>query len=216
MARDAQTITIGDTTQSGNDTKVDIVPLERNAASPIAPFQLVSMRGSFTLDGSGVGDTADCRISMPLPGNNVYQLYSLSFSVVGTDPKQYDQGLLEIYYAPKPGEFGQTTQLNFGLSPGANMAISQVAGSVVVPWGVGAVQLDQSGTQATNGSFDIQQPFKLIFGGSAAGGTNPVIWIGGGGQTNLDSATCYIGVNFLGYTLEQWGHAGLYTGLITR
>jgi hypothetical protein len=209
VARDAQTAKVG--TDFG---VVDVVPLEHNPASALTPFQMVSFRGSLVLDGSGAGDTADCRITMPLAGNNVYQMHSFA---MWSDVTSYDEGYLEVYYAPKSGEFGQTTQINFPLTFSRSMDLAQ-AGSGMATYNIASILYDGSTTayhpQILNA--DSQSPFKFIFGGAEVGGTDPVIWIGGGSSTAVPSGNLYLVCNFLGFTIDQWSNAALYTGLIQR
>jgi len=72
MARDAQSFTIGDNT-AGNNTKVDYILLQGGGVG-VFPVARVVFRGAATLDGSGAGDTADCRITLPLPSDNVWHM----------------------------------------------------------------------------------------------------------------------------------------------
>lgn len=207
MARDAQSVVVGE--EAG--TLVDIVPLQRNPSSAWAPFQLVSFRGSFLLDGSGVGDTADCRIRMPLPGNNVYQMQFFHMTVDTTTA--YDLGQFELYYAPKPGEFGSADQCTYQLQRTTSWDV----------WNSGTVNVgyflspDVAGGAGSLSIGQVEQsPFRPIYGGTAVGGTDPAIHIGSGADTNAGTGTCRFVVNFLGYTLEQWQHSALYAGLASR
>jgi len=111
MARDNQAFTIGDNS-AGNSTKVDYILLE-NGGVGVFPVARVVFRGSATLDGSGVGDTADCRITLPLPSDNVWQMDSFAMHVESTIG--YDENIFEMYVAPSTTAFGQSTQIDFPL-----------------------------------------------------------------------------------------------------
>ena len=109
MARDAQAFTIGDNS-AGNSTKVDYILLQ-GGGTGVFPVARVVFRGAATLDGSGVGDTADCRITLPLPSDNVWQMDSFALHVEST--AAYDNNLFEMYVAPSTTAFGQSTQIDY-------------------------------------------------------------------------------------------------------
>lgn len=211
MARDNQAFTIGDNS-AGNNTKVDYILLQGGGIG-VFPVARVVFRGSATLDGSGVGDTADCRITLPLPSDNVWQMDSFAFSVDTTT--DYDVGRLEMYVAPSTTAFGQSTQVNFPLSQTARHNPSQVAGAESISYFIGG-QAQTTGGAGTNSAVIFDDPFRIISFNDISAGADPVIWLGGGSATNVSSGTIRLVVSFLAYTFEQMSNSALWVGLNHR
>ncbi len=206
MARDNQAFTIGDNS-AGNNTKVDYILLQGGGIG-VFPVARVVFRGSATLNGSGVGDTADCRITLPLPSDNVWQMDSFAVHLNGT--AQYDANLFEMYVAPSTTAFGQSTQVNFPILSTQNINPSQVTGS-------GSVALALANYPATGSSTVVfDDPYRIISFNDLSGGADPVIWLSGGGTTNIQSGTVRLVVSFLAYTFEQMSNSALWVGLNHR
>ena len=210
MARDAQAFTIGDNS-AGNSTRVDYILLQGGGVG-VFPVARVVFRGSATLNGSGVGDTADCRITLPLPSDNVWQMDSFAVHVEGTT--QYDQGLFEMYVAPSTTSFGQSTQINFPLYQ---------AGEVTpIPGGTSTTsynlvgQLRGTGGAALDAAVPFNDPYRIISFNDVSAGADPVIHIGGGSSSDVDGGTIRLVVSFLAYTFEQMSNAALWVGLNNR
>lgn len=208
MARDAQQFTwAGDA-----DQKIEVAPLVHNPESPIQPDAVIAFRGFATLDGAGAGDTADCRITLPLPGNWIYQLNSFQAAYEST-ARNYNQAMLELYYAAQPGAFnGQTTQLNYGCMVGFAYDLAN-AGTVTCPIvPTPREQASDSPVFQDKGA----SPFRNFIVGSDIGGTDPVLWLSSGAGTNPAGGTLRMAVTFARYSLQQFISAGLYTGLHER
>lgn len=206
MARDAQEVTCGSTT----GTFVDYIPLEGGGHS-IVPFSRVVFRGSFDLDGSGVGDTADCRLKLPLPSTNVWQMDQFAVAVEGT--VDYDQGVFELYYAPSTIEFGSSTQLNYVMTP--TDQIDPTGTNTILNFLLGAVVVNNIGTTVA-AALPNDDPYKVISFNDTSSGAEPVVWISGGNQTNITAGTMRFAVSFLGYTFEQMNKGILHAGLSSR
>lgn len=212
MARDNQAFTIGDNS-AGNNTKVDYILLQGGGIG-VFPVARVVFRGSATLDGSGVGDTADCRITLPLPSDNVWQMDSFAVHTEGTT--DYDSNLFEMYVAPSTTAFGQSTQIDFPLIKTVSINPSQAAGSSVSSYALaGHVSAAGSGTNIET-SILFEDPFRIISFNDLSGGADPVIWLSGGNTTAVTSGTVRLVVSFLAYTFEQMSNAALWVGLNTR
>lgn len=210
MARDAQAFTIGDNS-TGNNTKVDYILLQ-GGGTGVFPVARVVFRGAATLDGSGAGDTADCRITLPLPSDNVWQMDSFAFHTEGTT--DYDVGLFEMYVAPSTTAFGQSTQVNFPLMQlGERNPVA--GGSLNTPYALAGQAKSTAGT-AIEAAISMDDPFRIITFNDISAGADPVIHIGGGGNTNLTGGTCRLVVSFLAYTFEQMSNSALWVGLNTR
>ena len=211
MARDNQAFTIGDNS-AGNNTRVDYILLQ-DGGSGVFPTARVVFRGAATLNGSGVGDTADCRITLPLPSDNVWQMDSFAFHVEGTP--DYDVGRFEMYVAPSTTAFGQSTQINFPLSQTAQNNPSLVSGAGVMSYFIGG-QPNSVGGTGLQSAVIFDDPYRIISFNDVSGGADPVIWLGGGGATNITSGTIRLVVSFLGYTFEQMSNSALWVGLNHR
>lgn len=210
MARDNQAFTIGDNT-AGNSTKTDYILLQGGGVG-VFPVARVVFRGSATLDGSGAGDTADCRITLPLPSDNVWQMDSFAFHVEGTT--DYDMNLFEMYVAPSTTAFGQSTQINFPLSRTAPIDPAQSGtGSSSYAF---ASQPANTVNQGVETMVGFQDPFRIITFNDVSAGADPVIWLSGGAQTNINSGTIRLVVSFLAYTFEQMSNSALWVGLNHR
>ncbi len=210
MARDNQAFTIGDNT-AGNSTKVDYILLQGGGVG-VLPVARVVFRGSATLNGSGAGDTADCRITLPLPSDNVWQMDSFAFHTETT--AGYDVGVFEMYVAPSTTAFGQSTQVNFPLM--------QLAGRSAVPGGTNsfpyaiAAQAKNTSGSTFASSLTLDDPYRIISFNDVSAGADPVIHISGGSETNIASGTIRMVVSFLGYTFEQMSSSALWVGLNHR
>lgn len=206
MARDAQVATAGITA----GTFAENVLLEGGGLG-IIPFSRMVFRGAFALDGSGVGDTADCRLTLPLPSTTVWQLDQLAISI--EDTEDYTNNLLELYYAPGTTAFGESTQLNFQLLPFVGVSPHNIGTFLnLVPGGQGR---NVAGT-AQAFSLGNRGPFDVISFNDSSGGADPVVWMGGGADTNLTGGTCRFALTFLGYTFEQMRRGNLYAGFSSR
>ncbi len=207
MARDNQAFTIGDNS-AGNSTKVDYILLQGGGVG-VFPVARVVFRGSATLDGSAVGDTADCRITLPLPSDNVWQMDSFALHVEGTSG--YDSNLFEMYVAPSTTAFGQSTQVNFPLTicgagapvPGSDTSYCYaLAGKQTVSGGIALYNFDD--------------PYRIITFNDVSGGADPTIHLSGGSTTNVTGGTLRLVVSFLAYTFEQMSDSALWVGLNHR
>lgn len=212
MARTAQAFTVG--IESG--TFAEYILLDGGGRG-ILPIAKMVFRGSATLDGSGVGDTADCRITFPLPKNVVWQLATWHFSAEsGINGLDYDEALLELFYAPAVIAFGASTQLNFGVlrsEPANLISVLDVSNYIV-----GNLLQKPGETLIVSTSFneDVQSPFALLSYQDESQGANPVLWLSAGTQTDVDSNVVRFSIMFLGYTFEQANSALMYTGLDRR
>lgn len=211
MARDAQAFTIGDNS-AGNDTKVDYILLQGGGVG-VFPVSRVVFRGSATLDGSGAGDTADCRITLPLPSDNVWQMDSFATHVEGT--VEYDACRFEMYVAPSTTAFGQSTQVNFPLSQTTASNPSQAAGASSVTYFIGGQAESVTGV-GLNSAVILDDPYRIISFNDVSGGADPAIWLSGGSNTNVTPGTIRLVVSFLGYTFEQMSNSALWVGLNAR
>lgn len=205
MARDAQTRTVNG----------EYIVLEGGGVTgSILPYALMAFRDTFTLDGSGGADTADCRITLPLPSNNVWQLSAFHVDLVSDQIIEYDEGILELYYAPSSTEFGQSTQLNFPLAPGAEIFQPTVTPTRIRGFDLADRSVNSS--SVVSGGYQLTSPFNLLSFNDASAGADPVIWLSGGGNNGINGASCNLAVTFLGYTQEQATTAGLFTGWFER
>lgn len=210
MARDAQAFTIGDNS-AGNSTKADYILLQGGGVG-VFPTARIVFRGSATLDGSGVGDTADCRITLPLPSDNVWQMDSWALHVEST--AGYDVNLFEMYVAPSTTAFGTSTQINFPVVKTANVDPSQ-SGNSSTAYALGGQIANVSGSSIdTTLLFD--DPYRIISFNDLSGGADPVIHLSGGPTTNIAGGTVRLVVSFLGYTFEQMSNSALWVGLNAR
>lgn len=211
MARDNQAFTIGDNS-AGNNTKVDYILLQGGGIG-VFPVARVVFRGSATLDGSGAADTADCRITLPLPSDNVWQMDSFAVHVEGS--ADYDANVFEMYVAPSTTAFGQSTQINFPLSKTVGANVTQVPGAFSSSYAL-AGQIES----VTGGSLDsaciFDDPFRIISFNDLSGGADPVIHLSGGPTLNVATGTIRLVVSFLAYTFEQMSNSALWVGLNHR
>lgn len=214
MARDAQAFTIGDNS-AGNNTKVDYILLQ-GGGTGVFPVARVVFRGSATLNGSGVGDTADCRITLPLPSDNVWQLDSWAMYV--SDTVGYDTNIFEMYVAPSTTAFGQSTQINFPISRFEELNPTQ--NSVQVPYALCGQPFDAgtptSASAAVQTMVTFDDPYRIISFNDVSGGADPVIHLSGGSTANVTAGTVRLVVSFLAYTFEQMSDSSLWVGLNTR
>lgn len=209
MARDAQAFTIGDNT-AGNNTKVDYILLQGGGVG-VFPVARVVFRGSATLDGSGAGDTADCRITLPLPSDNVWQMDSWAMHVENTD--DYDANVFEMYVAPSTTAFGESTQVNFPIYQAGRADPTQ---STLQQTYALAGQMFASATSAIAAGVIFDDPFRIITFNDVSAGADPVIHLSGGSSTAVTGGTVRLVVSFLGYTFEQMSNAALWVGLNQR
>ena len=210
MARDNQAFTIGDNS-AGNSTKVDYILLQ-GGGTGVFPVARVVFRGSATLNGSGAADTADCRITLPLPSDNVWQMDSFAFHVENT--VGYDTGIFEMYVAPSTTAFGQSTQVDFPLMQlGPRSAYPGAA--VKSMYALAGQSLSTAGV-AIEAAVGMDDPFRIITFNDISAGADPVIHIGGGSNTGIASGTIRLVVSFLAYTFEQMSDSALWVGLNHR
>lgn len=172
----------------------------------IRPFSQVVFRGNFTLDGSGVGDTADCRITFPLPHNVVWQLDNFFFETNGSE---YTDGIFSLFYAPSTSAFGDSTELRF-------VTATTIDSFVTATLSVNNIVL--SGLlSAADSSYDQQSPFRVVSFQDESGGADPALHISGGAGTNINAGNiARLAVVFLGYTYEQMNSGLLFAGLSER
>lgn len=210
MARDAQAFTIGDNS-AGNNTRVDYILLQDGGVG-VFPVARVVFRGSATLDGSGVGDTADCRITLPLPSDNVWQMDSFALQVDGSG--DYDTNLFEMYVAPSTTAFGQSTQVNFPLTICA--ALNPVpGGSATSAYSLAGRALTGTGS-GLDAAIAFDDPYRIITFNDVSGGADPTIHLSGGSTTAVTGGTVRLVVSFLAYTFEQMSNSALWVGLNHR
>lgn len=212
MAQDTEDFTVGDGT-AGNSSSVITVPLERDPDNPIAPFQMISMCGSITLSGSGAGDTCDAFIRMPLPGNNVYQMHSWFFAIE-TETLGYDEGYLRQYFVPKPGTAHTAVAQDYALQVGAGFN-PMPTGPETYQYVLGHKFQGAAAANWIAGEFE-QSPMRNFQPGTGLGGFDPYLHLGGGTSAAVPGGTASFVINFLSYTLEQWQHSALFTGLSNR
>jgi len=205
MARDLQEVTAG----SEAGTAAEYIQLEGGGRG-IMPFAKMVFSGSFTLDGSGVGDTADLRLTLPLPSTNVWQLQQFAFNTEGTTA--YTIGRFTIGYAPSTIDFGESTILSFPLL--ASSSTSPHLVSADTPWVLAASTIDTGGA-ALGSALKVDDPFRLVTFNDVNSTADPIIWIGTPG-TNAAAGTVRFAVSFLGYSFEQMNRAELHTGFANR
>lgn len=206
MARDAQTETV-----NGEYIQLD------GGGVGVLPYALMSFRGSVTLDGSGASDTADCRISLPLPSNNVWQMDTFAFYVTNTTG--YTNGTFELYFNPSSSEFGQSTQIDYPLFPSIPVVNTGAGNVYSISYGLGIPGYTLAGGgQARQGLVvsDRLSPFGLLSYNDESAGADPTIWISSATSTNVGSGTARLAVTFKGYTFDQANSALLRAGLSNR
>lgn len=212
MARDAQTVTIGQTSSPDN-TLAEYIPL-RGGGIGILPVARYVHRGSFAINGSGSSDTADLRVTLPLPSNVVWQLDQFAF--ITEDTNSYFAGVFEMYIAPSSTEFGDSTQISYPMYKSIRVDPANL-GNDYVSWQFGdggAIRPDTGAiVQAAARNLD---PFRVITFNDISGGADPVIWIGTDNGVNATPGTGRVFVSWLGYTFEQMNSAELWTGLNQR
>lgn len=212
MARDNQTLTAGDGS-TGNGTVAEYIAFQGGGAG-IKPFARMVHRGFFDLDGSGVGDTADCRLSLPLPDQVVWQLDQLAFWTLATD--DYITGAMEFFIAPTTVAFGASTQINYPFSPTVSVNPSDVAGSQQVYWGFFGSPLNPVNQAILGAAVTFDDPYRVINYQETSGGADPVIWISSQAETNATAGQARVYASWLGYNYEQFNSADVWTGLNQR
>lgn len=184
----------------------------------ILPYSKAVHRGNLGLDGSGAGDTASCRVTLPLPSNTVWLLDHWSAAVYyNTNPTTpYAVGNFEMYYAPSTTEFGQSTQINFPIAFSAKYDITGVTRYQGLGLGQSAKCLVAS---ATNSDVAIRtgDPYKILSFNDESGGADPVIDISGNSsQAIAQDGSLLFAVGWLGFTFEQINRAELWAGFNSR
>lgn len=194
MARDLQEVTIG--TEPG--TFSNYVPLSAGGQFTM-PNAIVSHRGEFDLDGSGVGDTADTRITFPLPADQAWQLNS--FHVQLHDTSDYDKCLLELTVRPPPVQNGAAQLLRFPLVQ-SDFWQHEVAAVDFHQYNFAVSNFNSPGADSAIVT-GMQSPGSILFYNNTQSFANPVIWIGAGDTTNVTGGSFKFNLLWLGFTKEQ-------------
>lgn len=177
------------------------------------PFAQVVHNDVLIVDGSGVGDTADLRLTLPLPGNHVYVLNGFAlwgFSTNGVT--QFDNGLLETYYSPKPAKDttgGGTVQQNFQVHGSNNLSLISTANQRMWQLGMtaGTYNQDYSGVNSVD---------RMVLYGNEAGGTDPVLWLSAGPDTAVPGEVLDYAITWLAFTVDQFFQSPIYHRLPVR
>lgn len=177
------------------------------------PFAQVVHNDVLIVDGSGVGDTADLRLTLPLPGNHVYVLEAFAlwgFSTNGVT--QFDNGLLETYYSPLPAKDttgGGTVQQNFQVHGSNNLSIISTSNARMWQLGMtaGTYNQDYSGVNSVD---------RLVLYGNEAGGTDPVLWLSAGPDTAVPGEVLDYAIVWLAFTVDQFFQSPMYQRLPVR
>ena len=167
-------------------------PAEERRWSNI-PHSRVVHRGTLELDGSGAGDTADLRLTLPLGGRDVYQLNTVQLWMQnGANTIEYGKwAALELYLLDRPSEaFGTSTQMNIGVQWSDNYETFVGAGINQRFGGLGYL-VEDSAAPNVGGSAPgwITDPGRLHLLGSDLGGTDPVYVMSAGTSTNVNANT---------------------------
>ena len=161
-------------------------------------------RGQLQLDGSGVGDTANLRLTLPLESRDIYMLNNMFLyhaASSGSLQSTYIIGWLELYLLDRPSDqFGQSTQMHIGLEQSDEYAIPQ---GEVKYWGPGFKQL--TGNMARNPYQEsIGDIGRIQYMGTELGGTSPVLGLDSGSNTNVNTdTTLFYWFEWLAYDFEQ-------------
>lgn len=210
MANDVQTITVG--VEAGTDANqllLQTPPLTPLVGNNSQPISLMTFRGKFALDGSGVGDTAETRIFMVLPIDTMWQMLTCFVGV--EDTVAFDICTLELPVRESSVAFPNATVLSYPFigsdlptHPGStNMVTFNLAGGNNLLGGTSMTPLPT------------QSPFAFL-SYAIAGAVPPKIILSGGTSTNITGEDCSFCVQFLGYTLEQGLLSELYANPALR
>lgn len=177
------------------------------------PFAQVVHNAALVLAGSGVGDTADMRLTLPLPGNHVYVLSGFAAYTFATgQATQYDNGIFETYYSPKPAKDttgGGTVQQDFQVHGSNNITI--ISTSNIRMWQLGMT----AGTYNQDYS-GVNSPDRLVLYGNEAGGTDPVLWLSASTDTAVPTEVLDYAITWLAFTVEQFFQSPMYHRLPVR
>lgn len=201
MARDLQEVTVG--VEPG--TFSDFSPLTGGGIMN-APMALVSHRGEFDLDGSGVGDTADTRITMPLPIDTGWQLIACHMEVHTTI--EYDKAQLELTVRPAGIQSGGAQLLRFPFMQ-SDQWDHEVATVVFNQYLPAANNFNSPGADSAL-ALGIISPAAWLFFNNSQAAANPVFWLGAGDATAVTGGSCHFSFLWAGYTFKQCEGAGLY------
>lgn len=209
MADVQQLVTAG--IESG--TKSEYILLDGGGSS-IFPVAQQVHRGVFTLDGTTGTDTANLRLTLPLPSNIVWQLRTFQLTIETS--VDWVRGRFEYFYNPSTTEFGQSTQLNFPMGAASQMTIPQGT-AAITNWMIAF--LDNS--TATSGQWvepltGPMGPFDLISFNDVSNGADPVIALSTGAGAAVTEGAIRFGVTWLGYTFEQMRSSHLHAGFSNR
>lgn len=201
MARVLQEVTVG--IEAG--TVSNYVPLT-GGGKGVLPNAIVSHRGSFDLDGSGVGDTADTRITFPLPADQAWQLAVMH--VILHDTSAYDKCQLELTVRPGPVQNGLAQLLRFPMMQ-SDLFDTEVGAVVFHQYLFAANNFNSPGADSAI-LMGLQGPGSILFYNNTQSFANPVIWIGAGDTTNVTGGAFDFNVLWLGYTKEQQDRAPMW------
>lgn len=206
MPRDAQTATAGVTA----GTEARYIQLEGGGIAQFPASRMV-FHGSFGLDGSGVGDTADCQLTLPLPDGVVWQLDQWAVTIATSE--DYNEGIFQQTFKPYSGS-GISTTIDHPIIRCRSNNPSQVAGALVCGYALGGQVVSSLGVNlnALSDGFD---PFRVISYNNADV-ADPVVWLSSGTGTQATAGTLMFYITYLGYTFEQMEMAWLHSGLNTR
>lgn len=207
MARDLQEVTVG--IEPG--TFSNYVPLT-GGGKGVLPNAIVSQRGEFDVDGSGVGDTADTRITFPLPADQAWQL--VDFHLQLHDTSEYDKCLLEMTIRPPPVQTGSAQLLRFPLVQ-SDFWDHEVAATTFHQYLFACANFNSPGADSAIVT-GIQGPGAILFYNNTQSFASPVIWLGAGDATAVTGGSCKFNVLWVGYTKEQCDAAPMWAGAQPR
>ena len=197
MARDTQAAT----------ALPQVFGLQRNSLGE--PRQLCVHRDTLALDGSGVGDTADLQLTMKMPENVVWQLWSFNAWLTGqvTTP-EYILGEFDIYSTPIPGLPARQHKYTLSI---------QTYQQAIVVGEVPTNYIHLGGSENASGV-----PFNATAAGPGVtpfnswvlgqGQSDPILFLGCGNTTNVDTDNSLIyELVWRGFYTEDLTTAALYS-----
>lgn len=216
MARDGQIVTVG---TGGNGIRQTMA---LNRTAPWQPQTLTVFRGYFDLDGSGVGDTADCRITFPMPQNQVCLLNSWHFSIETTGANEFAEAMFELYYAPENVPSGHTTQLNYPMVITQSHLFTSPTRYTNVVFGGRGIVYDNGGSIAGSSPVDVplsiqETPFRMLtIGERDTSSVDPTLWLSSDTIESVNNGTARFCSTWLSWPYENISEAFMYLGLMNR
>ncbi len=193
-------------------TFADFTLLEGGGVA-MMPAAHMAHRGAFVLAAQTGTDTANLRLTLPLPNNLVWQLRT--FHCVVEDSAGWNRGDFELFYAPTTQEDGNSTELVFPLQASAAIASSSTADSIRNF--VFAISDDADATAGAwvgvLGRGSGMTPMDLM---SFNDGTmNAVVALRAAAAAPV-AGVCRFAQTWLGYTFEQMRSSYMWAGFNNR